>query len=259
MLQVDVLNVSSTSDVRCVQVLCVSNVCLESHGGTTHASGEGARRTGASRWGAHLVSCRRSVLVLIPALESRLHGERGGVQGEGATGAGWGETDGDGVRVRGGTRQMGKDYIDTVRLRHVFARPFDTVRWNPIPSDIRADSHASLHDKEGSVCLTSPHSITVLDPLKKKKRSTTALPSGVLDKIISLYSRAESIPSVTTSLLAWTLLIGIDLTNNKCSNQPLSEHPACHVPKEFSLDAPYTATAIPRFLACCFPIVVQSI
>jgi hypothetical protein len=256
MLQVYVLNVSSTADVRCIQVLCVSNVCLESHGARPMRRGKGRGELGPAdgvrTWcladGAYSSSSRLSS----PACAER---EEGFKEKE--------------RRARDGARRMGTGYACVTgqgRWGRTTSTPGDcgtfllghSIPSDGIPSDIRADSHASLHDKEGSVCLTSPHSITVLDPLKKK-RSTTALPSGVLDKIISLYSRAESIPSVTTSLLAWTLLIGIDLTNNKCSNQPLSEHPACHVPKEFSLDAPYTATAIPRFLACCFPIVVQSI
>jgi hypothetical protein len=40
MLQLYVLNVSSASDLCCIQVFRVSNVCLESHGDTAWALGE---------------------------------------------------------------------------------------------------------------------------------------------------------------------------------------------------------------------------
>ena len=77
MLQVYVSNVSSASDVCCIQVFHVASVsCFrgmfrESWG---HGPGTGGRGVAS-----------RGVLVLIPAHGSHPRGERGGCLGEGAT------------------------------------------------------------------------------------------------------------------------------------------------------------------------------
>jgi hypothetical protein len=63
------------------------------------------------------------MLVLISAL-SPARTKRGGGQGEGAVGVGQGEANGGGVRVRDGTRQMGKDCNDTLVVQHVSDRSF---------------------------------------------------------------------------------------------------------------------------------------
>jgi hypothetical protein len=72
------------SDVCCFQVfhvasVCVLEVCSKSHGGTARAPGKGARRAGGRQMGrmAHLRSCRRGVLVLIPPPGSHPREERG--------------------------------------------------------------------------------------------------------------------------------------------------------------------------------------
>jgi hypothetical protein len=86
----------------------------------------------------------RGILVLISAPGSLPRGERGGCQGEGVAGAGWGEIDEDGVRAHGGTRQTEKDCSDTVGVWHVSAGPFGIVRCNPILSDIQAPAIPNL-------------------------------------------------------------------------------------------------------------------
>jgi hypothetical protein len=57
-------------------------------------------------------------------------------QGKRVAGAGWGEMDGGGVVMRGGTRQMGKDCSDIVGVHRVSAGSFGTVRWNHISSNV---------------------------------------------------------------------------------------------------------------------------
>jgi hypothetical protein len=104
-----VSNVSSASDVCCIQVFHVCKCFVFQRGmfreswGTDQALEKGRGKPGADlRMGraARLGSYGRGMLILIPALGSHPHGERRD-QGEGAAGTGQAQTNGGGVRVRG--------------------------------------------------------------------------------------------------------------------------------------------------------------
>ena len=102
---------------KCFMLLVfrVSEVCSKSLGGTTGRWGkgrsepglaEGARDTPDVLRTGH--ACPHPGSRVSPAWRERRD------QGEGAVGAGRGETDTSGVSVRSGTRQMGNDCSDTV-------------------------------------------------------------------------------------------------------------------------------------------------
>ena len=86
MFQVYVLNVSSASDVCCIQVFHVSEGCSESHGGMARVLVDWARRARCRRMGRARASGRgtwarlgpmdEAMLVLITTPGSRPHGER---------------------------------------------------------------------------------------------------------------------------------------------------------------------------------------
>jgi len=106
MFQVYVPNISSASDVCCIQLFHISEVCSESYGG--HG---GRGKPGARGWGTLGASGRRAwrawgsadggVLVLIPAPRSRPRRERGTVP----LGRSRRRNDKGGVCVRGVTRR----------------------------------------------------------------------------------------------------------------------------------------------------------
>jgi hypothetical protein len=134
MLQVYILNVSSASDLCCIQVfhvtsvLCFRDMFRESWGTAR------ALRKGRSVPGSY----GQGTLVLIPARGSRPRGERGGGSrgmsdghGAGRDGRGQGtrawrdEADGEGLQR----------YLGVCRIS---AGLFGTIRRNPVPSDVRA-------------------------------------------------------------------------------------------------------------------------
>lgn len=92
---------------------------------------------------ARLESCRRGVLVLIPAPESLLCGERERRgPGGGAMGAGWGEADRAGYACgvgRGGRGRIAAIQWECgVLLMGHSAGPFGCIRRNAIPLDVPA-------------------------------------------------------------------------------------------------------------------------
>jgi hypothetical protein len=99
-------------------VFHVSEVCLESNWGTARASWEGAGRA-RGRWmgcAAHLGSCGRGVLVLVPG-PSRTERDRGGGQGEGVASTGLGE-----ARQTGKGMRAGRDEADGKGLQRYGGR-----------------------------------------------------------------------------------------------------------------------------------------
>jgi hypothetical protein len=128
MSRIYVPNVSSASDLCCIQVFHVTSVScfrcifkeLWGHG---PSAGERTRRVRGRRMGrvVRLGSCGRGMLIL-----TRLSGPTCAEREEGVRGkAGWAR---DRVRVHGRTRQTKKVYNNTVGVRHISAGLFLTVR-----------------------------------------------------------------------------------------------------------------------------------